>query len=406
MSVAQSVLAQPGERAITTQTDTVLAGAIDRFLEEHDPHGDVAEFLGARFDAGLAWVWFPEGMGGLELPRGLQGIVEDRLQDVGAPNPALYNALAVGMAAHVLLAHGSEEQQRRWLRPMFTTEEIWCQMFSEPGAGSDVAALACKAVRDGDEWVVNGQKVWTTLAHVAKWGMLVVRTDPGVPKHRGMSYFMIDMESEGVEVRPLRQITGEAEFNEVYFTDARVPHENLVGEVGDGWRVALTTLMNERVSIGGNVPSRGAGAVAAMVKVWNERGGAEADRDRLMRLWIEAETARLTNARARANRSAGTPGPEGSTAKLAYAEINKRIYEFAVDLMGAAGMTYGSYEMTRPELFPLIEDPRKGFLRSRGNSIEGGTSEIMKSILGERVLGLAGEPRVDKDLPWSEVPRS
>jgi len=384
----------------------VVEAALESLLAEHDPAGDVVDFLGARFDAGLAWVWYPMGLGGLGLSRGLQGIIEDRMQEVDAPNPAQYNALGVGMGAHVLLAHGTEDQQRQWLRPMFTTEEIWCQMFSEPGAGSDVAALACKAVRDGDEWVVNGQKVWTTLAHVAKWGMLVVRSDPDIPKHRGMSYFVIDMLADGVEVRPLRQITGEAEFNEVYFTDARVPHANLIGDVGDGWRVALTTLMNERVSIGGGVPLRGEGPIASAVDMWKERGGDEVQRDQLMRLWIDAEVARLTNARARDNRRAGTPGPEGSTAKLAYAEINKSIYEFAVELMGAEGMLYDSYEMTRPEVFRVIRDPRKGFLRARGNSIEGGTSEIMKSILGERVLGLPGEPRVDKDLPWSEVPRS
>ena len=394
--------AQPG----TVEAPTVVKEALDRLLDEHDPQGDVVEFLGARFDAGLAWIWYPKGLGGLELPRGLQGVVENRMQEVGAPNPALHNPLGVGMGSHVLLAHGTEEQQRRWLRPMFSTEEIWCQMFSEPGAGSDVAALACKAVRDGDEWVINGQKAWTTLAHVSKWGMLVVRSDPDVPKHRGMSYFIIDMKGEGVEVRPLRQITGEAEFNEVYFTDAPVPHDNLIGDVGDGWRVALTTLMNERVSIGGNVPRRGEGPIGTAVEVWRQRGGDDAHRDRLMRLWIDAETARLTNARARDNRTAGTPGPEGSTAKLAYAEINKEIYEFAVELLGAEGMLYDSYEMTRPEMFRVIKDARKGFLRSRGNSIEGGTSEIMKSILGERVLGLPGEPRVDKELPWNEVPRS
>jgi len=396
---------------MTAQADNAdgraaVEAALESLLAEHDPKGDVVEFLGARFDAGLAWVWYPVGLGGLGLSRGLQGIIEDRMQEVDAPNPAQYNALGVGMGAHVLLAHGTDDQQAQWLRPMFTTEEIWCQMFSEPGAGSDVAALACKAVRDGDEWVVNGQKVWTTLAHVAKWGMLVVRSDPDIPKHRGMSYFVIDMESDGVEVRPLRQITGEAEFNEVYFTDARVPHANLIGDVGDGWRVALTTLMNERVSIGGGVPLRGEGPIGVAVDVWKERGGDQAQRDQLMRLWVEAEVARLTNARARDNRQAGTPGPEGSTAKLAFAEINKRIYEFAVELMGAEGMLYGTYEMTRPEMFRVIQDPRKGFLRARGNSIEGGTSEIMKSILGERVLGLPGEPRVDKDLPWSEVPRS
>lgn len=385
---------------------SVVEDALGRLLADHDPGGDAVDFLGARFDAGLAWVWYPEGFGGLGVPRGLQGVVENRMLEVGAPNPARFNALGVGMGAHVLMAHATEEQQRRWLRPMFSSEEIWCQMFSEPGSGSDVAGLACRAIRDGDEWVINGQKVWTTLAHVAKWGMLLVRSDPEVPKHRGMSYFIIDMESEGVEVRPLRQITGEAEFNEVYFTDARVPHANLIGEVGDGWRVALTTLMNERVSIGGAVAGRGDGPIGHAVDVWQHYGGDDGDRDRLMRLWVEAEAARLTNARARDLRQAGTPGPEGSTAKLAYAEINKRIYEFAVEVMGPDGMGFSSYEMVRPEMFREIDDPRKAFLRARGNSIEGGTSEIMKSILGERVLGLPGEPRVDKDLPWSEVPRS
>ena len=394
---------------MTAQVDSsrqLIESKLDELLAEHDPAGDMTEFLGARFDAGLAWVYYPEGLGGLGLPRPLQAIVEERMEAVGAPNPGQFNALGLGMGAPVLLAHGTPEQQRRWLRPMFTCEEIWCQMFSEPGAGSDVAALSCKAVRDGDEWVVNGQKVWTTLAHVSKWGMLVVRTDPEVPKHRGMSYFIVDMEAPGVEVRPLRQITGEAEFNEVYFDDARVPHENLLGELGDGWRVSLTTLMNERVRIGGATPPRGGGAIGDLVETWQEYGGSEGDRDRLMQLWAEAEAARLTNVRARENRKAGTPGPEGSTGKITYATLNQRIYELADELMGPEGMGYGSYEMVRPEMFAPIDDPRKGFLRARGNSIEGGTTEIMKRILGERVLGLPGEPAVDKDLPWSQVPRS
>ena len=393
--------AQPktDERALVTE-------ALDRLLAEHDPQGDPTEFLGARFDAGLAWVYYPEGLGGLGVSRPLQAIVEDRMREVGAPNPAQWNALGIGMGAPVLLAHGTREQQERWLRPMFTCEEIWCQMFSEPGAGSDVAAVACRAVRDGDEWVVNGQKVWTTLAHVSKWGMILVRTDPDLPKHKGMSYFVVDMEGPGVDVRPLRQITGEAEFNEVYFDDARVPHDNMIGDVGDGWRVALTTLMNERVMIGGSVEPRGTGPIADLLEVWREHGGSEADRDRVVRLWVENEAARLTNMRARDNRKAGTPGPEGSTGKITYATLNQRIYELAVELMGPEGMLYGSYEMVRPGMFAEIDDPRKAFLRSRGNSIEGGTTEIMKTILGERVLGLPGEPRVDKDLPWSEVPRS
>jgi alkylation response protein AidB-like acyl-CoA dehydrogenase len=382
--------------------------ALDELLENHDPHGDRMEFLGARFDAGLAWVWFPRGLGGLDAPRGLQTVVEARLAEAGAPHPAKYNVLGVGMGAHVLLAHGTEDQMKRWLRPMFIGEEIWCQMFSEPGSGSDVAALATRAVRDGDEWVVNGQKVWTTLAHVAKWGMVVTRHDPDLPKHQGMTYFIVDMEAEGVEVRPIRQITGEAEFNEVYLTDVRIPDEYRVGEIGEGWRVSLTTLMNERVAIGGNVAPRDSGPIGEAVRIWREYGhDDEAARDHLMELWVEAEAARLTNVRAAQNRKRGTPGPEGSTSKLVYAELNKEIYEFVVELMGAAGMLYDSYEMIRPEESAMTSmDPRKAFLRARANSIEGGTSEIMKNILGERVLGLPGEPRTDKDLPWSEVPRS
>jgi len=390
-----------------TQTDqTLIESNLDALLADHEPAGDPVEFLGARFDLGLAWVWYPEGLGGLGLGRGLQTVVEERLQAAGAPNPARYNPLGVGMGAHVLMAHGSVEQQHKWLRPMFTGEEIWCQMFSEPGAGSDVAALAARAVRDGDEWVVNGQKVWTTLAHVAKWGMLVVRTDPDVPKHQGMSYFIVDMDAPGVEVRPLRQITGEAEFNEVYFTDVKVPDEYRIGEVGDGWRVVLTTLMNERVAIGGAIAPRGSGPIGEAVRTWKQYGHTDpADRDALMRLWVAAEAARLTNLRGAQMRSRGTPGPEGSTAKLVYAEVNKRIYELVLDLMGPDGMLYDTYEMIVPDEF-TVHPPTKAFLRVRANSIEGGTSEIMRNILGERVLGLPGEPRVDKDLPWSKVPRS
>ncbi|MDX1689572.1 MAG: acyl-CoA dehydrogenase family protein [Acidimicrobiia bacterium] len=388
----------------TTERDLVEE-QLERLLADHDPAGPHTEFLGAQFDHGLAWVWFPEGLGGLGVSRNLQRVVDERLQEVGAPRAATYNLLGIGMGAPVLMEYGTEEQQRRWLRPMFACEEIWCQMFSEPGAGSDVAALATRAVRDGDEWVVNGQKVWTTIAHVSKWGMLVARTDPDVPKHQGMSYFVVDMEADGVDVRPLRQITGEAEFNEVYFDDVRVPDANRIGDVGDGWRVALATLMNERVAIGGTVLPRGGGPIGDLVEVWTDHGGDEAARDEVARLWVEFEAARLTNLRASQNRRRGTPGPEGSTAKLVYAELNKRIYETATDLMGAEAMLYPSYEMTRPGEVSGIDDIRKAFLRARANSIEGGTSEIMKNILGERVLGLPGEPRVDKDLPWSEVPR-
>jgi alkylation response protein AidB-like acyl-CoA dehydrogenase len=307
----------------------------------------------------------------------------------------------------MLVAHGNEAQQARYLRPMFTGEEVWCQLFSEPGAGSDVAGLATRAVQDGEEWVVNGQKVWTTVAHIAKWGMLVARTDPDLPKHKGMTYFIIDMEADGVEVRPLRQITGEAEFNEVYFTDARIPDLNRVGERGDGWRVTLTTLMNERVAIGATPVPRNDGPIGELLEVWAEMGGDDSSRDRLMRLWVAAEAARLTNLRAHENRTTGTPGPEGSTAKLVYAELNKEIYEFAVELLGAEGMLYDTYAFIQPDpADEALVDVRRRFLRARANSIEGGTSEIMKNILGEQVLRLPGEPRVDKDVAWKDVPRS
>jgi alkylation response protein AidB-like acyl-CoA dehydrogenase len=380
-----------------------------KLLADHDPATTPPrEFLGAQFDAGLAWVHFDEGLGGLGLAPGLQKVIEERLLAAHAPSARYHNPIGYGMGAPTVFAHGSDAQRTRYLRPLFTGEEVWCQLFSEPGAGSDVAGLATRAVRDGDEWVVNGQKVWTTLAHISRWGMLLARTDPEQPKHKGMSYFVIDMHGPGVEVRPLRQMTGDAEFNEVYFTDARVPDAERLGDVGEGWRVALTTLMNERVSIGGNVPPRGAGLIGQAVRIWKEKGHTDpALRDRLMRLWSEAEVLRLTNWRASQARRRGTPGPEGSIGKSASAELNKAIGELCVDLMGPDALLYGSYEMRRPDVaMDMSTTPQKIFLRTRANSIEGGTTQVMKNILGERVLGLPGEPRVDKGIAWSEVPRS
>jgi len=394
----------------TAAQERAVATKVEELLATHDPKATPpAEFLGARFDAGLAWVWFPEGHGGLGLAPSLQGPVERSLRRAGAPDRSLQNLIGYGMAAPTILTHGGEEQRRRWLRPLFTGEEVWCQLFSEPGAGSDVAGLGTRAVRDGDEWVVNGQKVWTTLAHLARWGMLLARTDPEAPKHRGMTYFVVDMKAPGVEVRPLRQLTGEAEFNEVFFTDARIPDAQRLDEVGAGWRVATTTLMNERVAIGGGVPARESGPIHYALDAYRSKRGRNAvERDRLMRAWVRAEVQRLTNMRAHQLRRAGTPGPEGSVAKLAGAELNKDVYDLCVDLMGMEGTLYANhYEMVRPDTAGEARaDVRHSFLRSRANSIEGGTSEIMRNILGERVLGLPGEPRSDKDLPWSDVPRN
>jgi alkylation response protein AidB-like acyl-CoA dehydrogenase len=385
----------------------------DQLLAELPPsETDPVTFLGRQFDLGLAWVHFPEGHGGLGLSPKLQRTINETLWAAGAPHAAARNAIGHGMGAPTVVTHGSESQKRRYLRPLFTNEEIWCQLFSEPGAGSDVAGLATRAVRDGDEWVVNGQKVWTTLAHVARFGMLVARTDPQAPKHKGLTYFVVDMHAPGVEVRPLFQITGEAEFNEVYFTDVHIPDAERMGEVGEGWRVSLTTLMNERVAIGGQIPPRGAGFAGELVKIWratepHEGPTAAADRDRVMQLWIRAEVLRLTNIRAGQQRAKGTPGPEGSIGKLAMAELNKDIASCAIDLLGAEGMLFpAGYPMERSRRTAMWTSAPQAFLRTRANSIEGGTTEIMKNILAERVLGLPGDLRTDKDLPWSDVPRS
>ncbi len=391
----------------TTAEESVIA-ACDALLADNDPKSmSAVEFLGKQFDAGLAWVHFPEGNGGLGLPPKLQTRINARLQAAGAPSPMARNPIGYGMGAPTVVAHGSDEQKARYLRPLFTGEEIWCQLFSEPGAGSDVAGLATKAMRDGDEWVFNGQKVWTTLAHLAKWGMLVARSDPDQPKHKGLTYFVVDMEQEGVEVRPLRQMTGEAEFNEVYFTDARTPDSERLGEVGEGWRVSLTTLMNERVSIGGAVPPKGSGTIGIATKAYQESETAgPVERDELMKLWVRAEVHRLTNIRAGQNRKTGTPGPEGSVGKLESALLNQAVLSFTANLLGPQGMLYGDYDLDQPTTTMDFSTPQKAFLRSRANSIEGGTTEVMKNILGERVLGLPGDVRTDKDVSWTEVPRN
>jgi len=380
----------------------------EELLSAHDPKATAsAAFLGAQYDAGLAWVYFPEGEGGLGLAPSLQNVINERLWGAGAPISAARNPIGHGMGAPTIVAHGSDDQKQRYLRPLFTGEEVWCQLFSEPGAGSDVASLATRAVRDGDEWVVNGQKVWTTLAHISRWGMLIARTNPDVPKHKGMTYFVIDMRAPGVEVRPLVQITGEAEFNEVYMTDVRIPDAERLGDEGDGWRVSLTTLMNERVSIGGGVAPRGTGVISIAVNAWEEAGKpGGVTRDRLMQLWAVAEVGRLTNMRASHNRSKGTPGPEGSVGKLCMAELNQEIMSFVMNVRGMQSTLYDGYTLDRPLTAMDLSNPVKAFLRVQANSIEGGTSNIMRNILGERVLGLPGEPRTDKTLPWNQVPRS
>lgn len=369
------------------------------------------DFLRARFDAGLAWVHYPEGLGGLGAPRSLQAVVDAELEAAGAPdNDPRRIGIGLGMAAPTILAYGTEEQKRRFLRPLWIGEEVWCQLFSEPGAGSDLAALGTRAVLDAetDEWVVDGQKVWTSSAHTARWAILIARTDPAQPKHRGITYFLCDMHAPGVEVRPLRQITGEAEFNEVFLTGVRIPDAHRLGAVGDGWAVARTTLMNERVSIGGMRIPREGGMIAPVAAAWRERPElrTHALHQRLLELWVEAEVARLTGERLRQQLAAGQPGPEGSGMKLTFARLNQEISGLEVELLAEEGLAYEDWTMRRPELVDFTgRDAGYRYLRAKGNSIEGGTSEVLLNIVAERVLGLPSEPRDDKDLAWKDLAR-
>ncbi|TSD68472.1 acyl-CoA dehydrogenase family protein [Aeromicrobium piscarium] len=386
-----------------------LRERVDDLLFQHDPGRlSTEEFLGARFDAGLAWVHFPEGLGGLGLPRELNAIVEERLAEAGAPAPdASRNGIGLGMAAPTLLAFGTEEQQRRYLRPLFTCEEIWCQLFSEPGAGSDLAAVATRAVPDGDTWVVDGQKVWTSGAHNAQRAILVARTDVHVPKHAGLSYFVVDMSDPGLDVRPLRQITGEAEFNEVFLSGVRVPDADRIGAVGEGWKVATTTLNNERVAIGAGA-DREAGQIGLVARRWREEPELRtaAAHEELLHWWVESEVTRIAGERVRQQLAAGQPGPESSAMKLAFAQQAQAITGFALELDPDAGLLYDDWTMVRSASASFLgREPGFRYLRAKGNSIEGGTSEIMRNVIAERVLGLPAEQRPDKGVPFNEVPR-
>lgn len=390
---------------MTTNAERLVTDRARTLVAEYPPtNTPTAEFLGARFDAGLAWVQFPCGLGGLGVAAGLQGIADAVVQEAGGPDPFLLNPMGYGMAAPTLIAHGRSELQMRLLRPLYVCEEIWCQLFSEPGAGSDLAGLATHAVRDGEGWRVSGQKVWTSLAHQARWALLLARTDPDVPKHKGLSYFVLDMRDPGVEVRPLRQLTGDSEFNEVWMRDAYVDDTWRLGEVGAGWGVAMTTLMNERNAIGGGSIARGAGAIGDALGLWRERPDLQdaALRDELVSLFARADALRLTGMRHAVERGESPAGPLGSLGKLVGAELNQAVYEFCTDLLGVEGTHFPGYDGADPS---VRETVGWKLLRSRANTIEGGTAEVLRSVLAERLLGLPRDLRVDKDRPWREVPR-
>jgi alkylation response protein AidB-like acyl-CoA dehydrogenase len=401
-----------GAETFVDAADPSLDAALDALLVDL-PADPVAQ-RGRQYDLGLAWAHHPVGRGGLGFPPSIQRTIDRRLRAAGVARLTASMYVGVALAGPTLAIHGDVELCERLLRRAFTGEDGWCQLFSEPGAGSDMANLGCRAVRDGDEWVVDGQKVWTTNAHLANRALLLTRTNSDAPKHRGITYFALDLTSPGVEVRPLRQMTGQAEFSEVFLSGVRVPDRDRVGDVDDGWRVAMTTLGNERSTIGGvaAVPARGSGAIAEAVRLWRDlpaerRTGAT--KDRLMTLWARAEVRRLTNARAAVNRRSDTPGPEGSVSKLAFTQLNQAIYELCVDLLGPAALIDADYELRRVDHLGYVGPPgsaRTYFLRTRANSIEGGTTEIQRNIIGERVLGLPPEPRVDKDGPWRASAKS
>jgi alkylation response protein AidB-like acyl-CoA dehydrogenase len=348
-----------------------------------EPQHDEAAHFGWRRDwqrrldeGGWAGVHWPREYGGRGATMTESAIFFEELGRARAPLPA--NVLGLLLAGPTIMLWGTEEQKERYLPPILSAEDVWCQGFSEPEAGSDLAALKTRAVRDGDEWLVTGQKVWTSAAQHSKWCMLVARTDQDAPKHKGLTYFLMDMEQEAVQVRPLRQITGEAEFNELFLEGARIPDENVLGGIGNGWKVALTTLMNERAGLAFFLQVRLRQVLDELIEEAAGRGLLDDPvvADRLGELHMKAEILRLTAYRGlTAIEKYGQPGPEGSLTKWMWSETNQQLTQFAADLLGAEALTAGtrwSYEL----------------LRARGNTIEGGTTEILKNIVAERVLGL------------------
>jgi alkylation response protein AidB-like acyl-CoA dehydrogenase len=370
-----------------TESERAFRDELRRWLADNapgdEPRDDDATNFAWRRDFqrrlardGWAAVHWPQEYGGRGATLTESAIFFEELGRSGAPLPA--NVLGLLLAGPTIMVWGTQEQKERYLQPILSADEIWCQGFSEPEAGSDLAALKTRAVKDGDDWVVTGQKVWTSAAQYSKWCMLVARTDPEAPKHKGLTYFLMDMEQDAVQIRPLRQITGEAEFNELFIEGARIPDDNVVGGVGNGWKVALTTLMNERAGLGFSLGVRLRQLLDELVSEAAARGLLDDPviADRLGDLQLRTETLRLTAYRGlTAIEKYGQPGPEGSLLKWIWSDTNQQLVQLAVDVLGAEALEAGgrwSYEL----------------LRARGNSIEGGTTEILKNIVAERVLGL------------------
>ena len=348
------------------------------------------------YDGGWAGITWPKQYGGRGATA-IEAAVFAQEQGRFDVSPGIF-AVGIGMVGPTLISHGTPEQKERYLDVMLRGEEVWCQLFSEPGAGSDLAGLSTRAVRDGDEWVVNGQKVWNSGAHYSDWGILIARTDPSLPKHRGITYFVVDMRTPGIDVRPLRQITGQAHFNEVFLTDVRIPVENVVGAVNDGWRVSQTTLTNERTLIGGG---QGSGWRDLAVLARETAAGSDGPlRQELAAAYTRFEITRFLGYRVQTALSQGrVPGPESSVMKLFHSQNLARTGDLVMAMQGASGMLGAG------------DAPRDGFwlgmfLNQWASRIGGGTDQVQRNIIGERVLGLPKEPSVDRDLPFSDLPRA
>jgi alkylation response protein AidB-like acyl-CoA dehydrogenase len=338
------------------------------------------EWSRALYDAGYIGLTWPEEYGGAGAPYTHQAIFLEELARAEAPPHV--GVIGLGMAGPTIMAHGTEEQKARYLPPLLSADEIWCQGFSEPEAGSDLAGVRTSSRFEDGHFVVNGQKVWSSFAHLADFCILLTRSDPESTRHAGLTYLIVDMRAEGVDVRPLRQLTGESEFNEIFFTDVRVPAENILGEVGGGWQVAMTTLLHERGTLGFALQAALEVQVRKLISLARDRGADQLQRDRIAREWTEVQALRYTNYRSlSALMKTGLPGPEGSISKLVWSEANQRVTKLALELLGpdaALGeenAPYGGYWQYQQ-------------LRSRGNTIEAGTSEILRNIVAERVLGL------------------
>ena len=383
-----------------------------RAIREVRPRRDYEAWYPTFAASGLAVATWPVEYCGLDLPPDRARLAESILAPL---NLGRLNPLGLHNTAPALFAHGTEEQRLRFLPPMVANQERWCQMFSEPGAGSDLASLAMRAERDGNEWVLSGQKVWSTWAHESEFAICLARTDPTVPKRRGITYFLVDLSSPGVDVRPLRHIGGEIDFNEVWLEEVRVPDFHRVGAAGEGWRVAASTLAGERQMVAGagsgGVDRIGGGGIGGLLNLARQAGIGPVERDRLMRLYCEEMVRGWTNERVRATvKAGGTPGPAASIGKVHQGQLNQALQLAAVDLMGMDSVAWkpsvSSAERGSIETWAAgMPYAAKGMLRSRANTIEGGTTEVNKNVIGEKVLGLPREPDTYRDMAWQDVPR-